>query len=196
MAWQPAWDWSAVSFAGAMVFQEMLLQHASTDVYISRFSLAAAIAGAIACGAFESKKIRDFPFTWVIALLIIVLSVTQTVYYTGHPYVMKHSSAAEMNLSFLTSTFLVSSFWFSFMGRGHRGCTCSDSSAFLGQSPCSHFCRGNRTRQKMVMRTEADCPQSIAVKEILILGFCSLGSKAHFVKSDNHGQIAKSEAHS
>jgi drug/metabolite transporter (DMT)-like permease len=96
---------SALAFAGSTVIQELLLQDVSTDVYVSRFSLAAAIISAVVAGGYEWKKIRDFPFTWEPVLLIVAYAVTQTVYYTIDPYVMQHSSAAEMNLSFLTSTF-------------------------------------------------------------------------------------------
>jgi drug/metabolite transporter (DMT)-like permease len=40
---------SALSFAGSTVFQELVLQKASTDTYVSRFSLTAAIVSAIVC---------------------------------------------------------------------------------------------------------------------------------------------------
>jgi drug/metabolite transporter (DMT)-like permease len=96
---------SALSFTGSTVFQELVLQAETTDAYVARFSLAAAIASGVMAGAYEWKTIRDFPFDWKVALLIVAYGVTQTVYYTIDPYVMKHSSAAEMNLSFLTSTF-------------------------------------------------------------------------------------------
>jgi drug/metabolite transporter (DMT)-like permease len=96
---------SAMAAAGATVFEELLLRNVSTDCYVSRFSLPAAILSGIVCGSYEWRTIRDFPFTWKAILLIVTYGTTQTVYYTIDPYIMQHSSAAEMNLSFLTTTF-------------------------------------------------------------------------------------------
>lgn len=96
---------SAMSFACSTVLQEMLVHSASTAIYLSRFSLfALGVSGAIT-GGYEWKSIRDFAWKWQSYLIILGYGLTQAIYYSIVPLIMQHSSATEMNMSFLTSNF-------------------------------------------------------------------------------------------
>lgn len=96
---------SAMSFAGSTVLQEYLVHNASAAAYLPRFTISASFISAIACGALEWKQVRDYEWNYKTVLLCIGYAAIQTVYYSFCPYIMQHSSAAEMNLSFLTSNF-------------------------------------------------------------------------------------------
>ena len=96
---------SAMSFAGSTVLQEYLVHSASAIAYLCRFSLSATVISGVATGIFEWRQISQFDFNWKVVLLMLLYALIQTVYYTFCPFIMQHSSAAEMNLSFLTSNF-------------------------------------------------------------------------------------------
>lgn len=97
---------SAMSFAGSTVLQEYLVHNASAIAYLTRFGMSATVITGILTGAFEWKQIRQYDFSVKVVLLILLYALIQTIYYTFCPFIMQHSTAAEMNLSFLTSNFL------------------------------------------------------------------------------------------
>ena len=97
---------SAMSFAGSTVLQEYLVHNASAIAYLTRFAMSATVISGVLTGAVEWKQIRSYDFSAKVVLLILLYALIQTVYYTFCPFIMQHSSAAEMNLSFLTSNFL------------------------------------------------------------------------------------------
>lgn len=97
---------SAMSFAGSTVLQEYLVHNASAIAYLTRFGMSATVITGILTGAFEWKQIRSYNFSVKVVLLILLYALIQTIYYTFCPFIMQHSTAAEMNLSFLTSNFL------------------------------------------------------------------------------------------
>ncbi|OHS97786.1 Integral membrane protein [Tritrichomonas foetus] len=96
---------SAMSFAGSTVLQEYLVHSASAIAYLCRFSMSATVISGVACGIFEYKQIPEYDFSWKVVLYMLLYALIQTIYYSMCPFIMQHSSAAEMNLSFLTSNF-------------------------------------------------------------------------------------------
>ena len=65
--------------------------------------MSATVITGILTGAFEWKQIRSYNFSVKVVLLILLYALIQTIYYTFCPFIMQHSTAAEMNLSFLIS---------------------------------------------------------------------------------------------
>lgn len=94
---------SAICYAIANILQEYLVYEASVSTLMFRFSLLCSPLAAIACSAFEWRKIYNFEWKYQSILLIIIYVVGLTFYYMFVPVILQHSSATEMNMSLLTS---------------------------------------------------------------------------------------------
>lgn len=96
---------SAFCYAMANILQEVLVYEASIPTFLFRFSLCTSPAAIIVTGAVEWKQIYTYNWSGKVIGLVIGYVVMLSLYYTLVPFVLNHSSATEMNISFLSNNF-------------------------------------------------------------------------------------------
>ena len=97
---------SAFCYAIANILQEALVYENSVSTYLFRFSLCTSPVAAIATGVAEWKPIYQMDWCWQVILCLIAYIVLLAFYYSFVPVVLQHSSATEMNISFLSVNFM------------------------------------------------------------------------------------------
>lgn len=96
---------SAFCYAIANILQEVLVFENTISTFLFRFSLCTAPVATIVTGSVEWKQIYTYHWSWQIICLLIGYVIILSLYYSLVPFVLQHSSATEMNISFLSNNF-------------------------------------------------------------------------------------------
>ena len=96
---------SSLCYAFATTMEEKLVHEGDIKVYLFRFAICTTPISVILTLSVELKPIENYTWNALSISLVIAYGLIMAIYYTMVPYIMKNSTATEMNLSFLTSNF-------------------------------------------------------------------------------------------
>ena len=96
---------SSLCYALATTVEEKLIHEGDIKVYLFRFAMCTTPISIILTLSVELKPIQNYTWNSLSIPLVIAYGLIMAIYYTIVPYIMKNSTATEMNLSFLTSNF-------------------------------------------------------------------------------------------
>ena len=96
---------SALCYAMSTTLEEKLIHDGDIKVYLYRFGICTTPVSSILTCCLEIPDIKKYMWDATSISLVLLYGFVMAAYYTIVPYIMKHSTATEMNLSFLTSNF-------------------------------------------------------------------------------------------